>query len=132
MISFATMMAADPNGGVGSSDPALATGAAHTAAHTPGPWEVADGRRVGVTLPCRLEECGFDSHCVALTYGHDPRINAEANARLIAAAPDMLAALCMLSDALPSDKYMRERGSVPGQGILMMRAAIAKATGGAA
>lgn len=101
-----------------------------SAKHTPGPWEVLDGRRVGVTLPSLpAEGGGFCTHCVALTHSDRGEIDAEANARLIAAAPDMLAALQMLSEALPSDEYMRAQGQVPGPGLIAMRAAILKATG---
>lgn len=53
----------------------------------------------------------------------------EADARLIAAAPELLKALQTLSDSLPSDEYMRAQGREPGPGLVMMRAAIAKATG---
>lgn len=64
------------------------------AAHTPGPWHwTCDGDdqpgRVGVTLPCEpVEHCGYDSHCIALT--QPGKFDQRANARLIAAAPDLL------------------------------------------
>lgn len=52
---------------------------------TPGPWDVVDGNRVSVTLPCPpVEQCGYDSVCVALTYP-DRRHNHVANAAFIAA-----------------------------------------------
>jgi hypothetical protein len=54
------------------------------AQHTPGPWRVADG---GVTHWYIYR----DKDEIATTRHEFP--NAEANARLIAAAPDLLAAL---------------------------------------
>lgn len=63
------------------------------AAATPGPWEVLDGTRVGVTLPSPVDGCGCDSHCVALTHG-EPRLTPQANAAYIAAcSPDRIARL---------------------------------------
>jgi hypothetical protein len=49
--------------------------------HTQGKLEVLDGRRISVTLPSLIEGCGYSSHCVALTYGDDERVNSLANAR---------------------------------------------------
>jgi hypothetical protein len=85
--------------------------------HTPGPWELEAGR----TLRTR-------SGTFYLTYGTEPKTGKwsfdsptelDANARLIAAAPDMLEALedvlLMLQDmpteryATGADKPMRER-----------------------
>ena len=105
-------------------------------AHTQGsPW--VDGGLTGVEVitggPLRLIMSG--GFVVAfLPCWLDDEANAEearANSRLIAAAPDMLAALQALSDALPSDEYMRAQGQIPGPGLVAMRAAIAKATGAA-
>lgn len=55
-----------------------------SADHTPGRLEVADGRRIGITLPNEVGG-GFDSHCVALTFNTDGRLDAEANARRLVA-----------------------------------------------
>lgn len=63
---------------------------------TPGPWEAwSDGpgrprKRVGVTMPCEpVEDCGYLSHCIALTQSDHPRLNADANGQYIAAmSPD--------------------------------------------
>ncbi len=97
------------------------------AKHTPGPWEVLDGRRVGVTLPSKVEGCGFYSHCIALTHSDRADINAEANARLIAAAPDLLDALRSCGLALQKD-YLNKSPTIKN---LVAHAArvIAKATG---
>ena len=49
--------------------------------HTPGPWEIETGRPLEVVLRA-------DGTAVGAAYGSDSE--AEANARLIAAAPDLL------------------------------------------
>lgn len=54
--------------------------------HTPGKLEVLDDRRISVTLPSLIEGCGYSSHCVALTFGGDARVNSHANARRLVAA----------------------------------------------
>jgi len=98
--------------------------------HTPGPWELAD---IG-------DYSDFDGNS-RVVLGDDRRIavvkvtpgsalfaESDANARLIAAAPDLLAALeAMVRDA---DRNQRPGGGsdVPDSA----RAAIAKAKGGAA
>lgn len=96
-----------------------------SAKHTPGPWTVN---------PLQLDQVATDTDPPRLLarvfYEPGAELTAVADARLIAAAPDLLAALIALSDALPSDQHMREvEGREPGPGLLMMRAAIVKATG---
>lgn len=59
-----------------------------------------------------------------------PGINAEANARLIAAAPDLLEALQALLE-IAEGEYPREQWAEFYKPILDAQAAIAKATGGA-
>ena len=54
--------------------------------HTPGRLEVLDDRRISVTLPPLMEGCGYTSHCVAMAYGGDERVNSHANARRLAAS----------------------------------------------
>ena len=79
--------------------------------HTPGPWTFAKG-------PHRIEV-----HTTpALAYAFS--ISDEANARLIAAAPDLLAAL----EALFEDKYLAD--PINADRMRAARAAIAKAKGG--
>lgn len=93
--------------------------------HTPGPWSydsivimVADGSSIGEMSP------GVPGMS---------RDEAEANARLAAAAPDMLAALREL-DALREGCGADELGAIAGKRVaafnLQYRAAIAKATKG--
>ena len=82
--------------------------------HTPGPWALAIG-------PHRIEV-----HTTpALAYAFS--LSDEANARLIAAAPDLLAALYSIATD-PSAIYSGANAHIGD----IARAAIAKATGGAA
>jgi hypothetical protein len=66
-------------------------------AHTPGPWEassIGEGlplTHIGHVLAAKLGG-GFDSYCIALLAGTRPHEETSANARLIAAAPDLLEA----------------------------------------
>lgn len=80
--------------------------------HTPGPWEVGDKRGVWVGP---VVMAGNGSRGVAFVCGES-----DANARLIAAAPDMLAAL---------EVYFRMDTSVV-EFVDAARAAVIKATGG--
>ena len=84
--------------------------------HTPGPWIVA-GRTVYA-----FNEKGFDRFYVQLKDAHTGVEELEANARLIAAAPDMYLALVMLTDTIA----FQFAGQVEKELIL---AAISKATG---
>lgn len=66
---------------------------------TDGPWSVLDGNRVGVSLASQHAECGFSSHCIALTHGA-PRLNPEVNAAYIAACdPATIRAILAALDA---------------------------------
>ena len=99
--------------------------------HTPGPWAVIeradtiDGEPViYVGKPDRREELRDYSlthaeHDVARVYERD-------DARLIAAAPDLLAALREIAEALPES----DGGKTPDRFVRGARAAIARATGG--
>jgi len=97
--------------------------------HTPGPWLVEpatenhgpyitnDLRNVTICDLYFLQSKGFYTHCEE---------EAEANARLIAAAPDLLEALTKTVDAL--DAVLDERGTVGYDDIVDAgRAVIAKA-----
>ena len=92
-----------------------------SAQHTPGPWTQG-------TSENGVECVWLDGHTESVRdMGDDGTwidCNTEANARLIAAAPDLLEALRSLLDALPS--------ATTHPAIRSARAAIAKATGGAA
>jgi hypothetical protein len=106
------------------------------AKHTPGPWkaQMIDGR-MGVTANhmCSFPGMRYDicervgGDCTAKPTKGTP----EANARLIAAAPELLEALQrVVSDWVhPYDGGEYEDGEMPA--LDQARAAIAKATGGA-
>ena len=86
--------------------------------HTPGPWFSADTHE----CPDVMADGGF---LIAKTRG----INCEANARLIAAAPDMLAALQdIMAESSRDDDDHDVIATIQG----ICRAVIAKAKGGAA
>ena len=102
--------------------------------HTPGPWKVTrrgimalnseTGRYGGVV--CQPNWCGFDPDDVWLDI---PR---EANARLIAAAPDLLAEVkdwLRDSDGWSVAELRKRYDEKAVQRILRSRAAIAKAEG---
>ena len=92
--------------------------------HTPGPWKPACGAR-GTT--CRHPAILCDGGQVGNATRQGSEAATDANARLIAAAPDLLEALQTIAGYLDdtaacnSDKAMASTA----------RAAIAKATGGA-
>lgn len=104
--------------------------APHLVEHTPGPWSFAPQTEKGSTLapdifPFQIET---EDWVLAEIYGDVTALQgavAQANARLIAAAPDLLKALIWAEAAIaPFSKDPQEKS-----GILMVRAAIAKATG---
>ena len=84
-----------------------------TAAHTPGPWFVQESDHADTGLLIKPIPGQVVAEC-------DPVPEMEANARLIAAAPELLEALqaCV--------KLLREDGTTTQRAL----AAIAKATGG--
>ena len=91
--------------------------------HTPGPWEVGRGYARTHSTPIRWKGenlawiCGMDS-------AHEFSLEQTlANARLISAAPDMLAAL----EGLLSDNYLAD--PINADRMAEARAAIAKAKG---
>ena len=90
--------------------------------HTPGPWEI--GNREGEHLPI-LDSAG---NYLALADFENVANNADkvdANARLIAAAPDLLKAVQFIADSIDCGNYAANSASIEGY----VRAAIAKATG---
>ena len=82
--------------------------------HTPGPWHVDINGEGAITAP--------DGALIARLHNASRDDLREANARLIAAAPDLLAALQAVADYWAG-------GDVPAEIDAAMRAAIAKATG---
>ncbi len=89
-------------------------------AHTPGPWTVRGNSIVADETDDRLE--------MRVRIHSGNRDDIKANARLIAAAPDLLAALRTLLD-IPSGQYSECGEYEPAAAAA--RAAIARATGAA-
>ena len=99
--------------------------------HTPGPWiNIGNGDIVAISE----NYCGGekDIASVFLTSNDED----EWNARLIAAAPDLLEALKMTAQQLETDAIFMSLSGASGnhqaEVALVARAAIAKATGGEA
>lgn len=109
-------------------------------AHTQGPWSCLpeeigkDYIRIrGTRLGGRYKVANVQASIYKGVHEHEI-LETRANARLIAAAPDLLAALKDLADDI-SERFDMECSSTnPGmvQAARNARAAIAKATGGAA
>lgn len=99
-------------------------------AHTPGPWKVQEGYLTVYTTTCPETGTGFtnaiaDVHREKTCAGSIvPEEEAIANARLIAAAPEMLAALIELRDA--------HWNRMPGRANELVESAVNKAKGAAA
>lgn len=95
--------------------------------HTPGPWHV-DPRSPDTVLDVMPD--GDEDNGAILIADCAHTENACANARLIAAAPDLLAELRMIADVLHTKVGARE---IPGESVFQIvngiDRAIAKATG---
>ena len=90
-----------------------------SAQHTPGPWTL--GKDDGVTCLVSSE----DERIARVFCG-----NSLDNARLIAAAPDLLDALQWLVDLMPDPEL--DIDTVQREQVIKAKAVIAKATGGQA
>lgn len=99
--------------------------------HTPGPWRVQSFLQEGWLIVENRSRCVC--RCYAYKEGHANDMEQEANARLIAAAPDLLEALeeCRGQLALIESKSAYEQPFVL-RLIARADAAIAKAKGGEA
>lgn len=86
-----------------------------TTKHTPGPWAVSD---VGEVVVCATGR----TLCDVYSSPADDDAQADADARLIAAAPDLLAAC----EAVAATTWSRNTATIIGEQV---RAAIAKAKG---
>jgi hypothetical protein len=99
--------------------------------HTPGPWAAEEAGRSGYWIstkghPFTIVD-SIDDEC---RHGAINGDNAGANARLIAAAPELLEALKLLDEAFCADDYGTKEGRAKGRAALVAtRAAIAKAEG---
>lgn len=125
------------------------SGASMTISHTPGPWYVATGdhQELGLVRAVTTKEGEVDVICIVDKLPSNSEELALANARLIAAAPDLLEALKSALKAMESDwlyidsergPTMQEFGDLesavaqyhPSTDVIRdARAAIAKATG---
>jgi len=104
--------------------------------HTPGPWVVshgydgsisvdsADHVRLNLTTACKVVVADICKHEMA------EHFSADANARLISAAPDLLIALQDVCAVLMHRGVSHNAGSPDRTALNQARAAIAKATGG--
>lgn len=98
-----------------------------TRGHTPGPWKYE--KPFGVNIPVREGEAGGQ---IIRTWLQAHEGEAEANARLIAAAPDLLAALeSLFENCSMIHSQWGEGGNAreADQAITNAKAAIAKARG---
>ena len=94
--------------------------------HTPGEWMTCDphGPVVGGTSV----QASGDNYMIASCCHYYPREQVQANARLIAAAPELLHVAHMVYDA-EMDWRSEGHQSIPDSALATIRAAIAKATG---
>ena len=105
-------------------------------AHTPGPWKVARKRGplhgIGATDPLAIKD-STGEYVATLGGGSVHFANADANAHLIAAAPDLLAALKELTPNIRaigrSDDLTPIRGEWMMKCLTRCEAAIARAEG---
>ena len=93
--------------------------------HTPGPWLV-EGRTVYA-----LNDDGYNRFSALVQDAHTPGDELEANARLIAAAPELLEALEDIANDYAERFDMDSQSTNPGMKVVVenARAAIAKARG---
>lgn len=97
--------------------------------HTPGPWkqvvaiETVRGMVYGINAWCDLPEYNRAQDCrIAEAFSF------PANARLIAAAPDLLAALVEIADDLDGQEIVTGLNKKGKKMLVQARAAIARAT----
>lgn len=88
--------------------------------HTPGPWTYDGGAQI-------VEEARPHMRVLFLPSDHHEYASSKPNARLAAAAPDMLAALEAVEEWWLTVQMHKESGAP--YAIFAVRAAIAKATG---
>lgn len=100
-------------------------------AHKPGPWEVCDDHPDRACYHIRAKSRVWDFGDDVATIYSPGDAEADANARLIAAAPDLLAVLEEICRTWDVSNALHHVGE-PSYLHRKARAAIAKATGGAA
>ena len=89
--------------------------------HTPGPWHEGSHRSIE-----------SQSGTICEVYSHMGIAEADANQKLIAAAPDLLAVAIEVERLLAAQKFRPEGIGAENKLLAAARAAITKATGGAA
>lgn len=103
-----------------------------TSKHTPGPWKVeeytAGDSMFGFSPACAVM-CRDDNKVVCEIPDYTVGQFDREDARLIAAAPELLEALIRLESELVEDKYGNDYEPSPFENLAVARAAIAKATG---
>ena len=97
---------------------------AEIAEHTPGPWSIHDRAKTAVVDSSGIVVAACGSHSNNLRDAGELEAEQQANAHLIAAAPELLAALQHLRDA-----FIGTSIEVQADAMRNARAAIAKATG---
>jgi hypothetical protein len=113
--------------GSGASEAPAARSAELRSLYTAGPWYVLDGRRVSWASPYREVGDGFSSYCVAITQEWPGLIDAEANARLIAAAPELAEHLLDVLSMVPEMQGSTRKAEEHNARLAAARAALAKA-----
>lgn len=97
--------------------------------HTPGPWVIKQGSYGALWAgPAKLDHPGREAAQYAAERGHDRLAQRWADAALIAAAPDMLAALQAIAATSTEEDAETALGSIQ----MICRTIITKAKGGAA
>ncbi len=106
-------------------------------AHTPGPWRIERGKKYGDFLIWSARgETEVSSHWIATLKCESCPAQEEANARLMAAAPDMLEALEPFVEVYEhfigddADEDQNRTISIPVKAFRRASAALSKATGG--
>lgn len=101
-----------------------------TTKHTPGPWRTMDRPENAIWIQGQPDENGYREICTLPNYQLLKREQTEANARLIAAAPELLEALRACDLFLTAHGQGWINASNEGRNAWKMaRAAIAKAQG---
>lgn len=116
------------------SDDARTAATVAPTTHTPGPWRAAFGDDAG-PRPGEFELACLEHHIFGTNiyapgeYYSESLPEHEANARLIAAAPDLLAALKGLHDDIAEYAHINRLGGFDNHWMKAARAAIDKADG---
>ncbi len=99
--------------------------------HTPGPWVVHPSHQTGrAAAAYYIDSTSGDARCRAVAHvKNSPRLPVYANARLIAAAPELLECLSIATVLLCNVKPFASHSDILADCIEVCSAAIANATG---